>query len=196
MFLVFKRYVPFDVFGVGSKNFSGNHRQSADLHGSAKTWGRIEVDLSDMSLGTPVAWSDETIRYNVFTGAEIGRATAGVPITIKQQGYSGLARYIRLHTGGKNPHTPASATPDIDTFLDAYIFKQKDGRVKIWGMLSGDPFPNGEVFVESRTMKNNQLLCHFVTRGGDRAGVRLIFGVNFDTLAKFEETFDSAWLMA
>ena len=194
MFLLFKRYVPFKIFGVGTKGYSGNDRVSADIHGEAKTWGRVEIDTQSMKVGEVKAWSNETTQMN-WDGTPGARATATPPIELKLDVYEGLAKRVIVHTGGKNPHTPAIATPDIDTFLDVKLFRDGD-TIKISGSLYGDPFPNAEVFVESKSFKNNDLLGHFVTTGGDRTGVLKIFGVNRDMLAQFDKTYDVGWLNA
>jgi hypothetical protein len=133
--------------------------------------------------------------YSTFDGGfERDAGSRGIPEA--QQGTGGLrmdeAIISRIRTSvavtrdqqAGIPLTPYLLTPDIDTRLQAeYLFQDKS--LTLQGEVTGDDFPNAEVYVTDR-VGNSILLDTFQTDGGRDLGPLLhLPGSGEDSLASF-----------
>jgi hypothetical protein len=153
--LVFRRYAPFDVFGMG---FEGDHRSgpSVSLASTARTIGIVEFIRGDIlsfrsfSSGTRFVGSLATDAF-FMGGFNIlmlrGQKFSNVTKTLTRM-VTPDSIGLSASTAGANPLVPGA--PDIDTFVDFNV-QWLGANLVMQGRVRGDDFPNAEVFVLDST---------------------------------------------
>lgn len=162
-----RRYAPFDEFGLG---FQGDKRSGATtaVDATARTIGIVcfgpgfVSTSSSWSSGSSFTGLGKTIRGNL--GYPHGKVTSSVSVKTKS---SSLVRFT-FQTAGANPMIPFGLAPDIDSFLDLTVSFESTALV-LTGTLSGDSFPNAEVFIWD-DRGNSSLMLDFKTGGGRNTG--------------------------
>ncbi|MCW5633741.1 MAG: hypothetical protein KIT17_10430 [Rubrivivax sp.] len=181
--LIFRRYAPFDSFGLG---FEGDGRSAAStrLDVTARTIGVVVFDEHDVtsisatSSGTEYVAAGQRVRE--FLGRHTSEVAANVRVIARRSGYL----RFRASSAGGNPMLGFLA-PNIDTFVEiGVLFFGHELLVN--GIVSGDDFPNAEVFLASPG-GGAQLLFDFHTTGGRHSGpfTRLAFDHEDNVLGTF-----------
>ncbi len=163
--LVFRRYAPFDSFGGG---FEGDKRTSASVaqDGSAtfRTSGRVSFSqagevkvLGGRTSGT--RWRSAVDNAKVSMQLAVFKTKAGHVV-------------FRASSAGSNPMVLGS--PDIDTFVTMGAIWWEN-ILRLVGHVSGDAFPNCEVFVKD-PKGNPVLLVDFHTKSGEAGPFYRLFG--------------------
>lgn len=171
--LLFKRYAPFTSFGGG---FHGDERDQPRWAGSARVHASIPFDFTNGVIGDGVAWSSPTFR----TKSPSKKKTSTPKLKILSRSFKDGTVKFKAHSAGSNPMI--SVSPPIDTFVDVEI---TESHIK--GTVSGDSFPNCEIFLERREARapdprptisgvDVMLVSHFRTSYGELRGPATLFG--------------------
>jgi hypothetical protein len=145
----------------------------------------ISFDPGVGKLAEPKAGSTRTSASNWATRALVGDDTKtslveGKVRAVKQPEGGGVALYVEF--AGNNPLVPGS--PNLDTQI-AFAARERDGALCVAGEVTGDGFPNAEIFIEDDA-GTRQLLFDYRT-GSGRLGplYRLIGNGDDEVLGTF-----------
>jgi hypothetical protein len=161
--LVIKRFAPWKTFGGG---FDGDNRTfSTSREATYRAGVFINFDLNTGRIvGQPSANSSGSSHllsskdYDL-SGNVVGKKLVYAKVEIGLEDVKGRAGAIhfRVSFEGSNPLVPGS--PNIDTQMFLGAFMQPDGLF-VTGLLSGDPFPNAEVFLRDNGGNGHLLLTY------------------------------------
>lgn len=179
-----RRFAPFETFGLmyggdaKSRQSAGSGGFTTDEEATARVTTRVEVQDSHVA-----ASSSSDVSHNVLTN----NTAEGKPATQVESDTTAGAGHLFASSAGANPLTPAFATPSIDSRLHL-DYCATDDALHVAGELSGDDFPNAEVYVTDR-VGNSVLLSSFATDGGQHTGPLLhLWGKGDASLGSFDET--------
>jgi hypothetical protein len=157
--LFVRSYAPFRRFGFG---FHGDGRgpTTADA-ATSRVWAAIGFD--------PTTGTSAVLRQESSPTGHAWVANEQVAITTAKVHVrkNGGALQIEVHVSGANPML-APASPDIDVHLRLSVAVVK-GVLALSGSLSGDGFPNTEIFVADKNDARRMLLT-FETHHGPNYG--------------------------
>lgn len=153
--LYFRRYAPFDTFGIPS--FEGDRRTGAStsLKATSRTYGCVMFNQFEIVNGF-VGTSGTHYHSSIF-GEIVGSSKVSGTRARTRLAGPGLIEFEASSAGG-NPLIPGA--PDIDTYLIAR-FDFGFGSpplMRISGEVFGDNFPNLEVFLVCYRTANTALL--------------------------------------
>lgn len=163
--LYFRRYAPFDTFGIPS--FSGDGRSSAStsLKATSRTYGFVmfnQFQVVNSFAGTSGTHYKPLLFAEIVGFAKVSKTA----VRTKLAGPSLIE--FEASTAGANPLVPHS--PDIDTFVNARFDFGMGNLMRIQGEVFGDNFPNLEVFLLCYRSGNTCLLIDGRTTGNRRTG--------------------------
>jgi hypothetical protein len=169
--LCFRRYAPFDQFGVA---FEGDHRASGSTSWKAtsRTYGCLFFNRSEILYGfagsSGSRWAGKAsvvslaLRTLGFTTTDA--AFADVSLDVVENVRPSVIAFS-ASTAGSNPLLPGA--PDINTTVKMQFDFTKKGVLSINGGAFGDNFPNLEVFLVSPAGKSALLIDGRTTGGKD-----------------------------
>jgi hypothetical protein len=171
--LHFRRYAPFDKFGFPS--FKGDKRThaSTSLTETSRTHGCVVFSRAGIlkSFGESSGTHDANLILHFLEREAVGK----VSINAKRTNLAGPALLgIKASTSGSNPLMPGS--PDIDTSVELSVDWGMPSTLRVSGSVSGDDFPNLEVFLRCRATKKSVLIVDGRTTRGPVAGPISLFG--------------------
>lgn len=151
-----RSYAPFKEFGGG---FEGDNRgPSTATSATSRMAASLIFNLQSGKYGRPTATSSGTVWLPRGTR---GMAEPKVTLISAVSVPNGLA--FRLDMAGSNPIFKGRA-PDID--LHANItFTLETGFLRVLAHLTGDAFPNAEMFVTDGSGKAKMLMTYETTSG-------------------------------
>ncbi len=165
--LYFRRYAPFDTFGIPS--FEGDKRAEAStsLKATSRTYGCVM--FNQFEIVQYFAGTSGTHYHSSVWGDIVGMSKVSETVVRTRLAGPGLIEF-EASTAGGNPLIPKS--PDIDTFVTArFDFGFGSPRLmRITGEVFGDNFPNLEVFLLCYRSSYTALLIDGRTTGGRRTG--------------------------
>jgi hypothetical protein len=177
--LYFRRYAPFDEFGGGNLyKFEGDHRTSGStsIKDTSRTYGCVYFTRSEILYGysgtSGTRWAGFHSWTWVFPLKVLGGSPDGVVANAKVS--LNVAENVRPDIIEFSASTAASmpllpGTPNVDTFVKLrFDFTQK-GSLVASGRVSGDAFPNLEVFLITPGQKS-ALLVDGRTTGSQEFG--------------------------
>lgn len=162
--LYFRRYAPFDTFGLG---FEGDSRSAAStsLKVTARTYGYVmfnQFEIVNQFAGTTGTHYHSSIWGDIAASSKVSltnvRSRLAGPSLIE----------FSASTAGSNPLVPKA--PDIDTFVTARFDFGHQKLMMISGEVFGDDFPNLEVFLLCYRSAHTALLIDGRTTGGRNTG--------------------------
>lgn len=174
-------YAPFKTFGGG---YGGDDRQaSTDTRDSARIAYVYTFDVASMKqVGAANAFCHRSHGAGIFPqimartslkaqvthdGAIVGQAIATSRTTVQPTGRPGSGFVLNVELAASNPLVGMAA--DIDAQLNVKVFRARENVLGIGGNLTGDAFPNCEVFV--RDASDETVMLHvFRTGGGGETG--------------------------
>lgn len=153
--LYIRSFAPFKEFGFG---FAGDNRSfSTSLSASSRITGKVIIDTSTGKIvGQPLAWSSPSYH------PQLGTKTGSPQISARACG----GGRFQVSIAGANPLLPFA--PKIDVKLQLKVIDNEAGP-SFSGRLSGDAFPNAEVFV-IRGSGAKEMLHTFSTSGPPNIG--------------------------
>ncbi len=166
--LYFRRYAPFDTFGVPS--FEGDKRNAAStsLKVTSRTYG--VVMFNQFEIIQTFANTSGTHYHPLLFDSIVGHSKVSMTTVRSRLAGPDLIEFT-ASTAGANPLIPKS--PNIDTFLTARFdlgFGSPNRLMRISGEVFGDNFPNLEVFLLCYRSAHTALLIDGRTTGGKRTG--------------------------
>jgi hypothetical protein len=171
--LHFRRYAPFAKFGFPS--FKGDNRTqpSTSLQATSRTYGAVL--FRQEGIISQFAGSSGTEDANLVLHFLERKAMAKVSIKSTRSAEAGPGLIgFSASTAGANPLMPGS--PDIDTTVEVRIDWGADRAMRVNGTVSGDDFPNLEVFIRCYQSKHSALIVDGRTGRGPVAGPVSLFG--------------------
>jgi RHS repeat-associated protein len=171
--LYVRSFAPWRTFGGG---FSGDNRTFTtrrDRSVTSRITGIVQFRFPPLAILSRVAYSDPSHHSVLGTATgipTISTTTAGATINVK--------------TAGALPLIPGA--PDIDVKLDMSI-RPSRGQTCYAGQLSGDAFPNAEVFLVSRTSTATMLHTYATTGGPATGPLRFLPGDNSRPMGSFSK---------
>ncbi len=185
----FRRYVPAAKFGRANPYslgiggyFEGDNRQaSTSLKVSSRTYGMVIFD--QFGVGFHSGGSDGTHFHPTIGSVIVGMSK--VKHTLVETTLNGPNLFgFRASTAGNNPLVKPS--PDINTFVDMRVDFGNFNKLNISGTVSGDHFPNIEVFLLClRSARTAMLLDGRTDWGGNTGPMFKLFGAGkSNTIAK------------
>ncbi len=167
--LYFRRYAPFETFGIPS--FKGDTRKAAStsLQATSRTSGVILFNQFGIlnkvgsSSGSHLSFLDRQAMGSVSISAV--RSTEAGPNLLS----------FTAQTAGSNPLI--SGSPDIDTKVELRVDWGSGKSMRVSGKVVGDDFPNLEVFIYCEQSGKSALLVDGRTERGARTGPFSLFGV-------------------
>jgi RHS repeat-associated protein len=147
-----RRFAPFDVFGGGMKGDGDNRGMTTSKDVSSRTYMAVQVDMNSGTVsytaGASSSQAKSGLWHVVFGDREMtANVTGEVRILDFYKGKNGTTMEVEMTMAGNMPLL--SSSPDIDTTLDLrFTWTGSDDKMKITGDISGDNFPNLEIFVE------------------------------------------------
>jgi hypothetical protein len=167
--LVFRRYAPFKSFGGG---FEGDTRKSASTRDDAshRTSAVIRFNRSGVLNTSGSSSGTEWL----VGGKKFANVT--VKVTNFEQQDKGVFIF-QATSAGSNPLVPGA--PDIDTrVLFGAAFSR--GYLGVNGFVSGDGFPNCEVFIKGPKGGTMLLVDYRTSSSGTTGPATRLPGANFD----------------
>jgi hypothetical protein len=163
--LYFRRYAPFDTFGVPS--FEGDKRKAAStsLKATSRTYGCVM--FNQFEIVHRFANTSGTHYHSSLWGEIVGASKVSMTNVRTSLAGPSLIEFSASTAGG-NPLIPKS--PDIDTFVTARFDFGSPKLLRIGGEVFGDNFPNLEVFLMCYRSSHTALLIDGRTTGGRRTG--------------------------
>ena len=165
--LHFRRYAPFETFGIPS--FKGDTRKTAStsLQVTSRTHGFVL--FSESGILNQVGSSSGTHDANLVLTFLDRSAMSSVSISAIRSNLAGPGQLgFTAKTAGSNPLIPAS--PDIDTRVEITVDWGSGKMMQIRGKVAGDDFPNLEVFIHCYGSRKSALLVDGRTSRGGRIG--------------------------
>jgi hypothetical protein len=151
-----RSFAPFSHFGGG---FAGDSRGfSTSASATSRINHYVVLDLRRGREGATAVWSD--LSHGPFNTSARSRPRAN---TVSRFG-DHQARYW-VHLSGANPLVPGAPDIDVSAQLD---ITWSDDRASLACVLTGDGFPNAEVFVEDPAGQR-VFVAAFATRGNGSA---------------------------
>jgi hypothetical protein len=171
--LHFRRYAPFAKFGFPS--FKGDNRKQAStsLQATSRTYGAVLFRQEGIISQFAGSSGTEDANLVLHFLERKAMATVSIKATRSTEAGPGLIGFS-ASTAGANPLMPAS--PDIDTTVDVRITWSSAGMMRVSGTVSGDDFPNLEVFIRCYQSKRSALIVDGRTGRGPTAGPFSLFG--------------------
>ncbi|MCB1781883.1 MAG: hypothetical protein KDJ34_17710 [Candidatus Competibacteraceae bacterium] len=162
--LFFRRYAPFETFGLG---FEGDKRTKAStsLQATSRTYGWVA--FNQFEILHQFADSSGTNYHSSVWGDITGHSKVSMKVTRSKLAGPGLIEFS-ASTAGANPLVPGA--PDIDTSVTVRIDFSKNKSMIISGKVFGDDFPNLEVFLKCYRSNHTALLVDGRTTGGRNTG--------------------------
>jgi RHS repeat-associated protein len=160
--LYIRAFAPWKTFGLG---FSGDNRSfttSRDKSVTSRVTGKIQFLLPSLSVVSQDAYSDPS---------HWGKRTRTGTPTIAATTQAGM---IHVDVAGANPLVPGSADIDVHLNMSAQV---NSGQACYSGDLSGDQFPDVEVFIVNHE-EQATMLQTFATKGGQQTGPYLYLPFN------------------
>lgn len=141
--LHFRRYAPFEKFGIPS--FKGDGRgASTSLQATSRTYGCVL--FNQFGILNRFGGSSGTEDANLVLHFLERKAMSAVSISAERSNDAGPALLVfTASTAGSNPLIPAS--PDIDTKVVVRVDWGSGQAMRVSGTVAGDDFPNLEVFI-------------------------------------------------
>lgn len=182
--LYFRRYAPFEKFGIPS--FKGDNRAAAStsLSATSRTFGCVM--FSPAGIRESTAGSSGTEDANLvlhFLDRKRMAKVSMVTTRLHEEGPALLS--FTASTAGANPLVPAS--PDIDTKVQIRVDWGFKNAMHVSGKVSGDDFPNLEVFIRCLQSGYSALLVDGRTTRNRYTGPMSLFGSG-DDLCSFAAT--------
>lgn len=165
--LHFRRYAPFETFGIPS--FKGDTRKvaSTSLGETSRTHGLVLFNQS--GILNQAGSSSGTHDANILLKSLNRSAISSVSIRAIRSNLAGPGLLgFTAETAGSNPLIPGS--PDIDTRVEIKVDWGPGNMMRITGKVAGDDFPNLEVFMICHGSKKSVLLVDGRTDRGRRLG--------------------------
>ena len=171
--LYFRRYAPFETFGIPS--FRGDIRKTAStsLQATSRTSGMVLFDQSGIlnKTGQSSGSHDANLVLTFLDRQAMGSVSISA-IRSNEAGPSLLS--FTAQTAGSNPLIPGS--PDIDTKVELRVDWGSGQMMRVSGKVVGDDFPNLEVFIRCDQSGKSALLVDGRTERGGRTGPFSLFG--------------------
>lgn len=152
--------------------FYGDGR-GPSFSGTSRVYSYFTVDPSARRVSQPFTQSVPTIFYSIPSG---GPGISGLPMTAKRGDPSGLNENISFSDNtasfdfshsGKDPITPAFATPELDVHAGLSFNEDlKKCFLTINGSFIGDSFPSTEAFITDQSGKGKLFLGAQKEKGG------------------------------
>jgi hypothetical protein len=170
--LYFRRYAPFDTFARvnpvdlgGSSEGDKRTTASTSLKVTARTYGCVM--FNEYGIVYRFAGTTGTLTSTLLWGDIVGYSK--VSMTLVRSTLTGPSLFgFRASTAGAYPLLPAS--PDIDTIVTARVDFGLRNFLRLNGEVSGDNFPNLEVFLLCYRSGRTALLIDGRTTGGRDTG--------------------------
>lgn len=164
-----RRFAPFSSFGGGFHGDAASRGLSAEQEGqggfSTSEHATSRVKTTTGVAGESIASASESSPSSHWL---LGSGTATPSIVERSFATSASDGHIDVASAASNPLTYATVTPDIHTRLQADYLRE-DNNLILQGDVTGDDFPNAEVYVSDR-IGNSILLETFQTSGGRTLG--------------------------
>lgn len=178
----FRRYAPFATFGVPSFKGDGRAGPSTSMQATSRTYGCVR--FNQFEILNQFAGSSGTEDANLVLTFLDRKAMANVSVSAVRSNLAGPGLLsFKASTAGANPLIPKS--PDIDTRVDVRVDWGMPNWLRISGTISGDDFPNLEVFLRCYGSGKSALLVDGRTQRGRRTGPFSLYGDGGE-LAKFQ----------
>ena len=185
----FRRYVPYAKFGrahhfnlgMGGYFEGDNRSASTSLKVSSRTYGAVMFNR--FGIVHNFAGSSGTHFHPLFGDVVVGMSK--VQHTLVEGTLAGPDLFgFKASTAGNNPLVKPS--PDINTFVDMRVDFGTPNKLHISGSVSGDHFPNIEVFLLCyRSARSAMLLDGRTDWGGTTGPAMKLFGAGkSNTIAK------------
>jgi hypothetical protein len=192
-------YAPFKTFGGG---YGGDNRQeSADTRDSARISYVLTFNYAGMTAVSKLAKCDRSHGEGLFPslmaytrplgvqvthrGTVEAQAAATEQTTLQPMGRPGQGFVLAVQVAAGNPLVGIAA--DIDVQLSMRMNKVPGSGLWVSGNLTGDAFPNCEVFL--RDAAGYSVLLHvFRTSGGEMGPYKYLPGQNFRPMGTFART--------
>jgi len=173
--LHFRRYAPFETFGVPSFKGDGRRAASTSLLPSitSRTHGMVLFNQSTIldKKGGSSGTHDASLVLTFLNRQAMSKVSISA-IRSNEAG-PGLLGYT-AKTAGSNPLIPGS--PDIDTRVEITMSWGLQNTMNVQGNVAGDDFPNLEVFIHCHGSGKSALLVDGRTDRGARMGPFSLFG--------------------
>jgi hypothetical protein len=166
--LFFRRYAPFDTFGLFGFEGDSRDKASTSLTVTARTIGALNFapgnvgNMAGESSGTTLAGWGKPIQR--MLGTYHSKVTSSVSVETRS---IDCLRFT-AQTAGANPMIPFGAAPPIDTFVDVQVVFRPTA-IELSGIVRGDNFPNAEIFVTD-AQGQSVMLFEYATTGGRNTG--------------------------
>jgi len=189
-------YAPFKTFGGG---YGGDDRQaSTDTRDTARVAYVYTFDLATMKQAGPAnAFCHKSHGAGIFPqimartslraeathdGTIVGQGIATATTMVQPTGRQGSGFVLNVHLAASNPLVGMAA--DIDAELNAKVFRARENVLGFSGTLTGDAFPDCEVFV--RDPSDETVMLHvFRTEGGEMGPYKYLPGGNTRPMGSF-----------
>jgi hypothetical protein len=188
-------YAPFKTFGGGYRG--DNRQESTDTRDSARITYVLTFSYATMAAVTKVARCDKSHGEGIFPSLMAYTRPLGVQVThdgvqaqagaterttLQPMGRPGQGFALAVQVAAGNPLVGVAA--DIDVQLSMRANKIPDGGLWLSGNLTGDAFPNCEVFL--RDAAGYSVLLHVFRTSGDEMGpYKYLPGQNFRPMGTF-----------
>jgi hypothetical protein len=171
--LYFRRYAPFEKFGIPSFKGDSRTEASTSLRVSSRTYGCVL--FNQFEVLNSFAGSSGTEDANLILHGLERKKMAKVSFfaTRDQEEGPGLISFT-ASTAGSNPLMPGA--PDIDTKVHVRVDWGASNAMKVNGKVEGDDFPNLEVFIRCYQSGNSALLVDGRTTRNRYTGPMSLFG--------------------
>lgn len=175
--LYFRRYAPFEKFGVPS--FKGDVRTTAStsLSATCRTFGCVtfsQTGIRDSQSGSS-GTEDANLVLHFLDRKRMAKVSM-VTTRLHDEGPALLS--FTASTAGANPLVPAS--PDIDTKVQIRVDWGAGKAMQVNGKVSGDDFPNLEVFIRCLQSGYSALLVDGRTSRNRYTGPMSLYGAGGD----------------
>jgi subtilisin family serine protease len=157
-----RSYAPFRQFGGG---FSGDGRgHSTSASATSRVSYYVVLDLRAGREVTSAVWSD-------LSHSPWGTSARGRPRAFSRSNFSERQASAAVHLSGSNPLVPGA--PDIDLAAQVSL-AWTDDTLTVSCRLTGDGFPNAEVFVEDFAGRRVFVTAYATRSGGSATDVPLL----------------------